>query len=90
MDVIDRTTPARPIVPTSQQVPIRLVVWAQQPADVERATDHALEGWGRRTWVLAIVERSTDKTCPIDVGNPDAIAAYRQGSWAYAAFRADR
>lgn len=89
MDVIDRTTPARPTEAALQQVSIRLVVWGHHPADHERAIEHALEGWGRRTWVLTVVERSTDDICPIDVDDPDAIAAYRQGSWAYAARRAD-
>lgn len=90
----DQTTTPTPggvsLLRRSDTVPVRLVVWAQQPADYDQAIEHALQGWGRRTWALMVVERSTDETCPIDLGNPDAIATHRQGGWAYAAFRADR
>lgn len=81
---------AQPALPASGQVPIRLVVWGRQPADHEHAVQHALEGWGRRSWTLAMIERSTDETCSVDVDDPDAIAAYRCGGWGYAAYRADR
>jgi|GEM_PF-6590874 len=69
---------------------VQVRAWGLTDADVEDALRHAGRGWGRGGWEFAAVERLTGSPCPLDVRDPQALAAEADFGWAYVVTRAAR
>jgi hypothetical protein len=65
-----------------------LRVWGATPADQDRAVHQSGQGWSRATWDIVEIERLTGGVCPLDVLDPNSIAAAVGRYWVYVAYPA--
>jgi hypothetical protein len=74
--------------PAMVGTPVFLRVWGATLADQGCAVHKAGQGWSRATWNFVEIERLTGGVCPLDVLDPNSIAAGVGRYWAYVAYPA--
>lgn len=75
--------------PAKASKPVFLRVWGLTPADQDCAVHKAGQGWSRAAWNFVEIERLTGGVCPLDVLDPDSIAAGVGCYWTYVAYPAE-
>ena len=78
------------IVTAPRRTAVRLRVWGESEADLDRAVHAATQARSRNTWEFVAIERLQSATCPLDVRETGGgvIAADAGYGWAYVALLA--
>ena len=72
----------------SPLTPVRVLAWGLSAEHAENAVRQVSLRPASRVWELAKVERVTEGACPIDVSDPNVVAADCGSGWAYAVYPA--
>ena len=83
-----RTATSNTAHPATASTPVFLRVWGATLADQDCAVHKAGQGWSRATWDFVEIERLTGGVCPLDVLDPNSIAAGVGRYWTYVAYPA--
>lgn len=66
--------------------PVRVLAWGLSTEHAENAVRQVSLRPAHQAWELAEVERVTEGACPIDVTDPNVVAADCGPGWAFAVY----
>jgi hypothetical protein len=65
---------------------VALKAWGFIQADIEHATDKAMQQEAKQAWDFVDVEHLNESPCPLDVKDDNALAAEEERYWAYVVY----